>query len=659
METLDLSTSCLICKKKPKITEKKIDFDCGHTCCFSCVPVLFFTLLTSQQRSCSFFQEISKKLPCLLCLNGYSSIPEQEILKFWEKCVGLKRSRDLNGFNQCFQCEENEVLVFCAKCDKFFCEKCKNEVHERREFKNHKMLYDEKNKKSENIANMLQILKEFGRNSQIELEKKLEIETKKIVGICDEILIWASKIKDLVVQKSFEGLKDIKNNLLLFEKSFEYLEKELNKNFNWHINKYFQPFEKEDLHFLKYNLDINFEVEKLSQCQKQLENLYGQYSTNSIFPSYDKEINKYENYYKHLANFEKDPFELLSHKPVLLERYTSENEVVSTFFVLKDESFIVWSSGTERRNLLHMYNLSQMKKQNVIEIGSEINLVSCYKNFAKAGESILLCCGEQSGYLTVFEISNSKNNIIFSEVQHFLTNNSNNRVCDAEIFDDRFHELGNQSIYMMVSLVDCLQIYRLSEGKKIEKIKEMANPSDNWIIINCHYNEKLRKTWIFCGFDKLCVRVYDIKLNDWSEMKFDIDYSLSDIEFLSFTNNAGEEDLFVIFSEWKGNILEFRNVGTGAIIRRYIQFDNIESIDQFLVWNNCPKKKQITIMLEKEKTLLLVDFETLEILKKITVQNEPTAIHKVLMKNNDNDQFEEFLVLFEKGLDETERVLLY
>jgi len=362
---------------------------------------------------------------------------------------------------------------------------------------------------------------------------------------------------------------------------------------------------------------------------------------------------------------------MMSKEPLVIEngtfysRWNKSN--ASAAFIQKDETYLVWpgpKNQEEQENslhCLHIYNLSQMKKELVIETGdSAITLVTTYPKNARFDSKKYLICANDFGVLFIYDIQNQGNK--FEELLKFNTN-SKIGILSAVIFDDPYDDLEKKekNEYVIVSFEDYLMqihIYQINwENKeKVGLIKVIQNPLEKHCCLMDYYNDKnLKRSFLVFGF-QTSIRLYNLKEDHWGKDFKLKGHPTSLIIFDKKEIWKGDEIIkkYLIFSQANDSIT-LVDLDAGIIIYNFSNA-TIKYVNDLCFWNE--EENLMVVSVQNENSIKLLRLSDWQIMfsKEVTPYNAINCL-KVLVKNKTSRLFEEKIVVCQKG--KNHRILIF
>lgn len=281
---LSLKQFCSLCQNT--IRNDRIYFSCNHLICLHCFPFILLNIIASNGIKNDFFESTRTQFSCIICKNGQTNLPFDQISKHFTELSNEKAFRKISKIQICERCEENPAIQYCRTCKFNFCRKCLNSVHETRAFKNHQIENCQIKKIlnkclcGENIEHFclecLLGICEFCLNKEHNNHKKTSYQ--KFVSKCKEII----------------NLDAAKQSLLTLLGDFSIFRNDFMKSLNISLKK--EHEESDKLFDNIFNLLKNLQAKYANNLSIRKKNLEAKFSLihSSLLTLYD-EIERKEN----------------------------------------------------------------------------------------------------------------------------------------------------------------------------------------------------------------------------------------------------------------------------------------------------------------------------------------------------------------------------
>lgn len=765
---------CAICQLN--LTEPTfLSYSCNHKFCLRCYPFIMIYFLKSGIQS-EFFENKTKKYSCPLCSVGKCEFSVEfqknrsqrtsESKNTKSKIVVCTKCHESKAQNFCVDCqkefceecldlthstkkfknhklknvdciedhkEEDEKSVLfnctcpakkhlshiCMKCKIAVCAACLKSSHEGHEpqipieelllkFENTNQGHLKSKIKilMENYANFKDVFLEKLNSSRVAFNSQFKTKIKSITA-------KLQSIEKEVDEKSFMEMEFLREQMELIQSSFKLINKELtlkgtfsnmHPNQKFHLIKLLEDvsvekieYKQADFLIMKYDdalqniNDIETKIleilnQNYAQQNYQLLKILGQ-------PGLYKE-EKMQNTLD-LYNFKSNPIYLLEKDPDPIEEKSFNfgyyKSSLSCSFLNNEESFLAWAgfsidAGGKKKYPLVVYNVSKNKREITLQNENEylITSISIISVFDKKW----LYCSNKKGILRVYEISSGfkeKDNIfqLKSSIQTQNIISGSNSITSAKIFQDKFKEIENTNdFYAMIAFEDIsfpLLLYKydsnINEEEKWKLFRKISKPSVKCYTMNFYHDENSFKTRFFLGFSGSSIAIYDLKKNslqpETTEMTTTDDVSSINFHFRKETFFFSEDNPVIVEKSplliytQQNNDLIIVDVETLKIVKK-AKLNQVGRIYDCCIWNNFSDEnmqREVFVILATYSTnsVIILDLDTLKVLKSKDFKKYPVNLTKLLRKKDNKingEGFKEGLaIFFEYG--ETSNLIWY
>lgn len=539
---------------------------------------------------------------------------------------------------------KKEVEFYCEKCSNFICHDCCEKKHKQHKLKNIKEIQPKIEKVPQKILeNTTNSLVDSFRNQKNVLLSKITTmitdEEKIFINKIEQSIERLIKLLELIKNQrndrmSFDILK-IKKQLNVIETSLELFAQYASRTANNFSEKYqflkifsyennpLNGIDREKIHNPKFKLDLNsiFEIKKRFNENESNKNLIYQEAqeiiSNLSFLLENSPLNTSK--CCEIESFSSDSLlEMLEKPPVQLEKGSFLpfwlKAGASCAFQINNENYFAWSGYEDKKNNesfpLFVYNLSTRNKEYAIYFddllhSSEIQVISTFPKYddnETASTEKWLYAANIKGVVKCFDITSEFN---YEEVSSFQTD-LGSEILEVVIFRDKFKEIDGISseIYSIVTFKNnSIMMYRYSKNNKKknmeglwEKFREIEGLGKRCFKINYFYDEIASKTYVFFGFDKIPMMIYQLKENSWDKSKLfptDKNSDIISINFLFMSNSSNRNQKYVIYTQYGSNFINICDIDNGNIVQKFA-IPNTCSNNDLLVWNhsNQPNMQQ-------------------------------------------------------------------
>ena len=304
----------------------------------------------------------------------------------------------------------------------------------------------------------------------------------------------------------------------------------------------------------------------------------------------------------------------------------------------------------------------------------------------------LLYFGDDSGVLQIYEVFCQENKIKFQLKSKFKPLSNKEPIETAIIFFDKFCELRspnekflnddnitteeflNHCYIMMV--IGCQIVLFKNIGKNSHDhwilLRTINKPISNYsgaIVFNYFYDETSKKTRFYFGFSREYIAAYDLKTDSWRKTELKLKDDVTSLNFIykrKIRNSSYALDeeshlnkWFFIYIEDRSNSLIVGSVETGKLVRK-IELENVYLIYDCCVWSDGSSEirgihdtsgiSYLILCCGMSHMILILDFDTFEILFKKEMNMSPNTVVKVKRLINEEKSNEELACFFGHSL---------
>ena len=519
---------CLVCQKTDKINISTEEMINAYKKCFEFKKS---KIGNEEKLICEACLENPAILCCLGCQNqNYceaclteihkknKKITDHKIMKLNEKST-LSDIPKMACKIPCNCPSKRMMESYCHECKRAICIYClKAENHETHKLSSLKDIYERvKSLDQDEICCFLQKstndFEKFQRQSMNSYEKGVSQSIEEINATVDSIIKKLQKLQNSIIKSLHEQVRTTKNNFIFIQLSLALMEKELEseKIMNLHPNKiplFLDFFSRENFNLqppfhglqdLKvssvknYNLE---EIEIILDCEilnkKSMFLLDKDHCKIKITKNDENFLNLDE------INFPTEPKKILLRKPLIIEEGTFRprwfKSNVSTAFILGGETFLIWPGYNDQCYFIHVYNLSTMKKEIIIQGGEITSMITVLSHYPKRNierdlqvlhkNKRFLFWADEFGIFSVFGLSKQDK---FKEILKIQTKLKAG-IISAVVFEDLYSELNpkdtrmDNDSYVILSFEDDdlpLQMHKLEGENAGMVVKRIPNHAKN------------------------------------------------------------------------------------------------------------------------------------------------------------------------------------